>query len=320
MKKIFSIILLLTTLTTLAQKTTPIYGDTVSITKNLVVKEKTFIKDTAITNHAGDALITDAQGKIKTIPFSIASSQNTIYTSDDTIKENRFVAGVDTNSLIFYDFDAVQAFAKDVFMGTWKYHFFANVNAVGNEVYDTILGTPCRLVMVTDQTHHLTQNGTFYDGVSKYSLLQTTKDLVYMMTTNGIDSTNIALYPDKIKIYGLEDTSAPILLYGKDINGNMNEFNYIQKTIYTPSNGDTISINAFRTSIISPPTSISNIIIELPITTQDGAYCKIKFADDIADIELLGNGATIKGWQQHGSKNNGTTLELFYNSSNNTWY
>lgn len=64
MKKLLFLLITMATLNSMAQKTTPIYGDTVYVVKNLKVQGKTYIKDTALTNNTDKLLSIDAQGKL----------------------------------------------------------------------------------------------------------------------------------------------------------------------------------------------------------------------------------------------------------------
>jgi len=321
MKKFLFLLMTLVSLSTFAQKTTPIYGDTVSVIMNLKIGKSIIVKDTALRHTNKVLAIDSASGKFKladAVPS--VSAVKTIYTADDSIRRTRFVFGADTNDLYFANFNTIYGLGRQVFMGTLKYHFFAYPTATGQECYDTISGTPCRTIIATDQTNHLVQMGTFYDGVTKYSVTQSTKDKIYTKVTNGVDSTAIINNPDNMQITGVKDT-IPNKLYGKDKNGHFVEYNILNKIINVPATTDTILIQPLVTNIVAPPTTIGSVYLMLPPSPIDGMIVTVKFSEQInAAHWRTTDSSTVKGLNNDSLILVGIEIKLYYDLATTTWY
>lgn len=305
-------------LSTFAQKTTPIYGDTVSVIKNLKVGYYSYLMHPSYRHTNQYLSIDSATGKIIIVP--IPASYKTFYSEDDSIRTTRKVSGADTNALYFENFNTIYGLGRNVFMGTLKYHFFAYSTATGQESYDTISGTPVRLIIATDQTSHLVQLGTFYDGITKYSLQQSTKDKLWSKVTNGVDSTSIVLYPEKIQILDVDD-SIPNKLYGKNVNGNLIEYNYLNKIINVPATTDTIFLQGMITEIIAPPATIATLYLSLPPNPTDGTFVTVKFSEQVTSAHWISSdGSTVKGINTPGLIESGIEVKMYYDLATTTWY
>lgn len=321
MKKFLFLLITIMSLSTFAQKTTPIYGDTVSVIMNLKIGKSIVVKDTALRHSNKVLSIDSASGKLKlTDVITSIPSIKTFYSEDDSIRTTRKVSGADTNDLYFENFNTIYGLGRNVFMGTLKYHFFAYSTATGQESYDTISGTPVRLIIATDQTSHLVQLGTFYDGITKYSLQQSTKDRLWSKVTNGVDSTSIVLYPEKIQILDVDD-SIPNKLYGKNVNGNLIEYNYLNKIINVPATTDTIFLQGMITEIIAPPATIATLYLSLPPNPTDGTFVTVKFSEQVTSAHWISSdGSTVKGINTPGLIESGIEVKMYYDLATTTWY
>lgn len=253
--------------------------------------------------------------------FGLASSSiNTFYSADDSIRTTRYVSGADTNALWFRNFNSIYGLGRSVFMGTLKYHFFAYPTATGQECYDTISGTPVRTIIAIDQASHLVQLGTFYDGVTKYSLQQSTKDKLWSKVTNGVDSTSITLYPEKIQFTGIKDT-IPAKLYSKDANGNFVEFDYLKRTINVPATTDSVFVNLGETTIIAPASTIGSVYVVLPANPTDKTRVEVKFSETVNTTHwVTTDGSTVKGTNTPDLVPKGILITLYYDLATTTWY
>ena len=305
-----------------AQKTTPLYGDTVSVIKNFKVGYYSYLTN-SYYRHSNQYLSIDSTtGKIIIVPipasYTVAAG-NGLFTRNDSVLLGVNPITEDVTLDAQTNQKDIGITAKKFILNGTKTSGTGSANSIYGEVNNPG-GNALEINATNTNIGGAHSTGLYLSGTT---------------TSSGIYSFGMLLDPGTggIGITTSAGGASDTTLFTKDSSGHIhhldktdfkNKFQIASshsQTIFVPATTDTVMILSTVTNIIAPPTTIGTLYLSLAPSPIDGTFITAKFSEQINTANwIVTDGSTVKGLNNGGLILAGIEIKLYYDLATTTWY